>query len=268
MSDIPRSEYPRPQFVRDEWLCLNGEWGFEIDQGDSGIHRGLLERELRDTITVPFCPESQALRHWQPRLLQRRLVSPPRHDPGEHWAGKRILLHFQAVDYDSTVWVNGEEVGRHRGGLLALQLRYQRMTWRTRATKSPSCCGRATTARSHSRAANKPPITDQKAPSMCAPPASGSPSGWNPCPISPCAALASRLISPIRRFRLEQPITGNAPGLRLRATLSDADGEVVSAETSAEARPVAAPGSADPGRPAQALGCRRSASVRSGNCAP
>ena len=32
------------------------------------------------------------------------------------WAGKRVLLHFQAVDYDSTVWVNGEEVGRHRGG--------------------------------------------------------------------------------------------------------------------------------------------------------
>ena len=59
MSDIPRSEYPRPQFVRDDWLCLNGEWGFEVDQGDSGIHRGLLERELSDKITVPFCPESQ-----------------------------------------------------------------------------------------------------------------------------------------------------------------------------------------------------------------
>lgn len=57
MSTIPRSEYPRPQFVRDDWLCLNGEWGFEIDQGDSGIQRGLPDRELSGRITVPFCPE-------------------------------------------------------------------------------------------------------------------------------------------------------------------------------------------------------------------
>ena len=59
MTDTPRKEYPRPQFVREDWLCLNGEWQFEIDQGDSGIHRGLPERELKDRITVPFCPESQ-----------------------------------------------------------------------------------------------------------------------------------------------------------------------------------------------------------------
>ena len=82
MSDIPRSEYPRPQFVREDWLCLNGEWGFEVDQGDSGIHRGLLERELNDKITVPFCPGIAAIRHRKSRLLQRRLVSPACHHPG------------------------------------------------------------------------------------------------------------------------------------------------------------------------------------------
>ena len=53
---LPRSEYPRPQFVRADWLCLNGEWQFEADQGDSGLERGLLSRELKDRITVPFCP--------------------------------------------------------------------------------------------------------------------------------------------------------------------------------------------------------------------
>ena len=37
----PRPEYPRPQFVRADWLCLNGEWQFEIDAGDSGLERGL-----------------------------------------------------------------------------------------------------------------------------------------------------------------------------------------------------------------------------------
>ena len=56
---IPRPEYPRPQFVRKDWLCLNGEWEFEIDQGDSGLERGLLGRPLAGQITVPFCPESR-----------------------------------------------------------------------------------------------------------------------------------------------------------------------------------------------------------------
>ena len=48
-----------PQFVRSDWLCLNGEWQFELDQGDSGLERGLLQRELSDRILVPFCPESE-----------------------------------------------------------------------------------------------------------------------------------------------------------------------------------------------------------------
>jgi hypothetical protein len=57
MTDIPRCEYPRPQFVRSDWLCLNGEWQFEIDISDSGLKRGLLKRKLKDRIIVPFCPE-------------------------------------------------------------------------------------------------------------------------------------------------------------------------------------------------------------------
>ncbi|MCY4115374.1 MAG: hypothetical protein OXF55_00625 [Caldilineaceae bacterium] len=112
---IPRPEYPRPQFVRSDWLCLNGEWEFEIDQGDSGLERGLLERPLAGSITVPFCPESQLSGVGNNDFLEavwyRRQVEIP-----SSWAGRRVLLHFQAVDYDATVWVNGHEVGRHRGG--------------------------------------------------------------------------------------------------------------------------------------------------------
>ena len=115
MSEIPRSEYPRPQFVREDWLCLNGEWQFEIDQGDSGIHRGLRDRELDSAIIVPFCPESKLSgvenHDYYNAVWYRRQITIP-----VDWAGKRVLLHFQAVDYDSTVWVNGHEVGRHRGG--------------------------------------------------------------------------------------------------------------------------------------------------------
>ena len=112
---IPRAEYPRPQFVRDDWLCLNGAWQFEIDQGDSGLERGLLDRDLTDRITVPFCPESKLsgveIQDFLEAVWYRREVEIP-----SSWEGRRVLLHFQAADYDTTVWVNGEEVGRHRGG--------------------------------------------------------------------------------------------------------------------------------------------------------
>ncbi len=56
---IPRPEYPRPQFVRADWLCLNGEREFKIDSGDSDLDRGMLSRPLSDNIFVPFCPESE-----------------------------------------------------------------------------------------------------------------------------------------------------------------------------------------------------------------
>lgn len=112
---IPRSEYPRPQFVRNEWLCLNGEWQFEIDSGDSGIERGLKDRELNHRITVPFCPESTLSgignTDFMNAVWYRREIKIPK-----SWQKNKILLHFQAADFDTTVWVNGRESGRHRGG--------------------------------------------------------------------------------------------------------------------------------------------------------
>ncbi len=112
---IPRPEYPRPQFARKDWLCLNGEWEFEIDYADTGLERGLRGRALADRILVPFCPESKlsGVEHvdFMNAVWYRREVEIPK-----EWAGRRVLLHFQAVDYDATVWVNGKEVGRHRGG--------------------------------------------------------------------------------------------------------------------------------------------------------
>ena len=87
---MPRSEYPRPQFVRPEWLCLNGEWQFEMDAGDSGRERGLARRPLRDRITVPFCPESvlSGIGHtdFMNAVWYRREVAVP-----PEWAGRRVL---------------------------------------------------------------------------------------------------------------------------------------------------------------------------------
>ena len=112
---IPRSEHPRPQFVRDDWMNLNGQWQFEIDVADSGIHRGLCERELASEITVPFAPETplSGVEHgdYINAAWYRREVEIP-----ADWTGRRVLLHFQAVNTDATVWVNGQEVYRHRGG--------------------------------------------------------------------------------------------------------------------------------------------------------
>ncbi len=115
---VPRSEHPRPQFIRPDgqWLCLNGAWQFERDPGDSGLERGLLARALSDTILVPFAPESQMSGIGDPDFHEavwyRRELQIPSTWPRQH----RVLLHCQAIDHDATVWVDGVEVGRHRGG--------------------------------------------------------------------------------------------------------------------------------------------------------
>lgn len=111
----PRPEHPRPQFVRENWQCLNGWWGFEVDPGDSGLERGLVGRELAGRILVPFCPEvpmsGVGNSDRMAVVWYRRTFVVPR-----EWSGRRVLLHFQAVDHEATVWVNGKEVARHRGG--------------------------------------------------------------------------------------------------------------------------------------------------------
>ncbi|MGO3289466.1 sugar-binding domain-containing protein, partial [Brachybacterium sp.] len=112
---VPRPEHPRPQLQRPAWLSLNGTWQFEIDQGDSGRERGLLERELAQTITVPFAPETEASgignRDFLNAVWYRRTVTIP-----ADWDGLRPILRFEAVDHDTTIWADGVEVARHRGG--------------------------------------------------------------------------------------------------------------------------------------------------------
>lgn len=58
--NLPRTDYPRPQWMRREWLSLNGEWEFAYDAGLSGKARGMAEQgEYPLKINVPFCPESR-----------------------------------------------------------------------------------------------------------------------------------------------------------------------------------------------------------------
>lgn len=119
---IPRPEYPRPQWVRETWSNLNGCWEFEIDAGSSGRARGLMAADhLANRIQVPFCPESRLSGIGQVDFMAavwyRRTVTLP-----ETWGGKRVLLHFGAVDYEAEVWVNGQSAGTHRGGYTSFTL--------------------------------------------------------------------------------------------------------------------------------------------------
>ncbi|MBE6964490.1 MAG: beta-galactosidase [Ruminococcaceae bacterium] len=112
---IFRKEHPKPQFVRENWENLNGEWEFEIDNGRSGIERGLYKPgvSLSGKINVPFCPESKLsgientdfmYGVWYKRKVNVETLFP------------RTVIHFGAVDYKCVVWINGERAGEHSGG--------------------------------------------------------------------------------------------------------------------------------------------------------
>jgi beta-galactosidase/beta-glucuronidase len=115
--NVPRAEHPKPQFYRDNWLNLNGEWNFSFDFGMSGLQRGWPQdpSSFGEKIIVPFCPESRlsGLQHTDfiPGVWYHRTFQVP-----QGWIKSRIFIHFGAVDYDCRVWINGELVGRHYGG--------------------------------------------------------------------------------------------------------------------------------------------------------
>lgn len=117
MASIPRNEYPRPQFVRNEWLNLNGEWEFAFDDDNVGLSEGWQrgERRLPLTIVVPFAYQSKlsgiGTNDFHDIVWYRRTFRVP-----DSFRGKRVLLHFGAVDYEATVWVNGNQVAFHEGG--------------------------------------------------------------------------------------------------------------------------------------------------------
>lgn len=115
---IPRPEHPRPQFVRRDWINLNGRWTFVLDPGRSGWHGG---RELQKAtgfdreIRVPFCPESRLSGVGHTDFIDSIWYHRPIRIP-KGWAGRRVLLHAGGIDYESGVFLDGAEAGRHYGG--------------------------------------------------------------------------------------------------------------------------------------------------------
>ena len=115
--EIPRPEHPQPQFQRDQWVTLNGSWDFDFDDADQGIAEDwqLPGRKYTRKIVVPFAFETKKSgigdTSFHPVVWYRRAFDVP-----AAWKGKRVLLHFGAVDYRAKVWVNGKEAGEHEGG--------------------------------------------------------------------------------------------------------------------------------------------------------
>ncbi len=111
MIDIPRPEYPRPQFARqDNWLNLNGEWEFSLDKDTFDMR-----------IIVPYAYQTKLsginIQDFHDVVWYRKYFDLP-----DHMKSKRIILHFGAVDYECDVWVNGVHVTNHIGGHIGFQV--------------------------------------------------------------------------------------------------------------------------------------------------
>ncbi len=228
--NVPRPEYPRPQFVRDDWLNLNGQWQFEVDQGDTGLARGLCERQLTDEVTVPFSPSTKMSgvgnTDFMIAVWYRREVDIP-----AAWAGRGVLLHFQGVSTDACVWVNGKEVYKHRGGWSPFTIDLSKvvspgetMTIVLRArhdTRKLGAYGKQSMAGVGQGGCTR--ITGI----------------WQTVWLEPVAAMhlkRPRITPDVANhtFRIAQPISRNCKGARLRAKLLWDGEEIASAEVRAD----------------------------------
>ncbi|MEV0646656.1 AbfB domain-containing protein [Phytomonospora sp. NPDC050363] len=114
LAGTPLPEYPRPQMVRPDWQNLNGEWQLRQSATDDPPQ---FNTTLPERVNVPFPVESALSGVMRPAsdnrhyLYYRRTFTVP-----AGWSGRRVQLHFGAVDWQTTVWVNGVQVGGHTGG--------------------------------------------------------------------------------------------------------------------------------------------------------
>ncbi|KAL2832618.1 glycoside hydrolase superfamily [Aspergillus cavernicola] len=133
---MPNQTYPRPDFYRKSltWTSLNGPWSFLFDDSNSGLTQQWPSTGLPDNvdtghkkreITVPYAFQTPAsginLQEAHEVIWYERVITDVR-SADDVSAGHRLLLRFGAVDYECTIWIEGQEVGSHRGGQVPFDL--------------------------------------------------------------------------------------------------------------------------------------------------
>jgi len=120
---IPRNEHPNPNFKRNDYINLNGQWDFEFAFGNSGKERKLfdVDAQFSKKINVPFCPESElsgiGYKDFMAAVWYKRTVEVTE----EQLKGKAFII-FGAVDFHASVYVNGEFAGEHFGGYTSFRI--------------------------------------------------------------------------------------------------------------------------------------------------
>lgn len=107
-------EYPRPQLKRDKWQNLNGLWEYAIVPKKAGE-----PQKFDGNILVPFAVESSLSGVGKPVLPEQKVWYKRSFSVPAGWNGQNVLLHFEAVDWETAVWMNGKFVGIHKGGSTA-----------------------------------------------------------------------------------------------------------------------------------------------------
>jgi hypothetical protein len=106
-------EYPRPQMARARWMNLNGVWDYTGRSGRAVLATPPPVKEYRERILVPYPTESalSGIQRHDDQMWYSKVFELP-----STWRGRRVLLHFGAVDQIATVWVNNQQVAHHEGG--------------------------------------------------------------------------------------------------------------------------------------------------------
>jgi beta-galactosidase/beta-glucuronidase len=112
LAEAPLPEYPRPQMVRTQWQSLNGLWNYARTSSDASAPPDT----FAGTILVPYPYESALSGVGGQSIPNQRLWYRRRFTIPDAWTGQRVVLHFGAVNWDSSIFLNGQRIGAHRGG--------------------------------------------------------------------------------------------------------------------------------------------------------